>query len=186
MTRAAVPGKSARERARSLVQAAPGGSRAGTPRLEYPHGDDRAGNPAPVAAERHPEDAGERPNAAPVQARMPGEVAEAVGDQAPAAELHPAQDVRPVARDQVGPRVHHRVRERDHVAAVLAEEVLVAAVDVRGVRALGSRVHRHDDQVGAGNGVAHALGGGRDVEEVPAGDAGREPRTAIGIPCARK
>ena len=68
-----------------------------------------------------------------------GEVAQAVGDEVAAVELHAAQHVRAAGDHQAGPGVDGHLRERLRVAPVLAEVDLLLAGDVVGVRALGRR-----------------------------------------------
>ena len=95
-----------------------------------------------------------------------GEVAEAVGDQPAAVDLHPAQDVRARAEDQVGAGADRHVGELLGVAAILAEVGLLFAGDVLGVRALGAGVDGDDDDVRArcrASRISRAGGRGRSA-----------------------
>ena len=104
----------------------------------------------------------------------PAEVAEAVGDQAAAVDLHPAQHVRPGAEDQVGAGADRHVGELDRVAAVLAQVGLLGVGRVGRVGALGAGVDRDDDEVGASRRAAliSARAESRSVSEVVFGVGG--------------
>ena len=103
-----------------------------------------------------------------------GEVAEAVGDQAAAVDLHPAQDVRARAEDQVGAGFDRHMGEGLGVAAVLAEVDLLLAADMLGVGALGAGVDRDDDDVGFLAGLADQSPGGVEVGQRGGVRVGRE------------
>src|SRR5581483_11984607 len=105
-------------------------------------------NPARVAVERHLEDRAHAGDALRIQRPVPDEVAERVRDQPPAVPLHPAQDVGTAADDEVGAGADDGVRERERVAAVLAEEPLRPGADVEVRRTLCAGVHRHHYEVG--------------------------------------
>ena len=75
------------------------------------------------------------------------------------------------------------MRERDRVAAVLAEEALRAGSDVLVVGALGARVHRHDDEVGPRVGLLHErLRPPGCRVRLDAHGYGAKPSTAIRVP----
>ena len=94
---------------------------------DHPRRHERAAVEAPVAAQRHAEDAAQRQRPTHGEDLVAREVAERVRDQVAAVPLHPAQHVGPAPDHDVGARVDDRVGERPRVAAVLAEEHLGAA-----------------------------------------------------------
>ena len=64
-------------------------------------------------------------------------------------ELHPSHDVGAGPQDEVRAAVvDHRVGEAAGIAAVLSELHLDAIGRMHHARALGARVHQHDDEVG--------------------------------------
>ena len=70
-----------------------------------------------------------------------------------------------MADDEVGAGADDGVGEGDDVAARLAEERLGPGPDVLLVGALGSGVHRHDDDVRLPVGLLHEVDGVLDVEQ---------------------
>ena len=138
---------------------------AGDADRRHRQGDEVAGHPRAVLRERHLEDPGDAGHARGRERVVPDKVAHRVGDQPAAVPLHPAQDVRAAARDEIGARAHDRVREGDRVPAVLAEEPLRPRPDVLVVGALGAGVHRHDHDVRPRVGLAHEPLGGRKIQQ---------------------
>ena len=71
-----------------------------------------------------------------------------------------------MADDEVGAGVDGGMRERDGIAATLAEVPLRPRTDVRVGGPLRAGVHVHDDDVRAGRGCSHQLPGRVEVEQV--------------------
>ena len=129
------------------------------------HRHELAFRPGAVATQRRAQHRRLAGDARHVERAVAEEVAEAVGDHASAIPLDAAEDVRAVADDEVGAGTDDGTRERHDVAARLAEEPLGPGPHVLLVGALGSRVHRHDDDVRLPLGLLHEVDGVLDVEQ---------------------
>ena len=112
----------------------------------------------------------------PTGAEVPpaGEVAQRVGDQSAAVDLHPAQDVRARAQHEIGARGDRGVREAPQVAPVLAEGVLVPVGDVQPPGALGAAVEEHDHDRRPARRGAHERADARGIVERRAPGVGGE------------
>ena len=115
---------------------------------EQPGGDQPGGDDRPVTAQLDTEDRGRGERPTEHECAVATEIPERVRDQPAAVPLDPAQHVRARADDEIGARIDDGVRERERVAAVLAEEHLGARCHVLVRDAFGAGVHRHDDDVG--------------------------------------
>ncbi len=165
--------KSAWERRRTKHGCA---ARPGEPGGVEPGGCKAAADEATLRIQCDPQHAAQGEVASRVEDLVSPEVAHRVRDQPPTVELHAAQDVRSVADHEVGTGIHDRPREGHHVAARLAEVALWPGHDARAVGALGTGVHRDDDDVGALGGVTDQCAGPRDVEEALRPRVGGEPQ----------
>ena len=129
-------------------------------------GIDLASEKSAVGGEADFEDEGDAVFGGQIEAAIGGEIAEGVGNQMAAVNFHGADDVGAGADDELGSVVDHGVGEAAEIAAIFADEALVAGGYVLVSGAFGASMKRDDDDVGFGPGCADGVDGVIEIKEV--------------------